>query len=129
MHLLKLLVSGLSAAVLLSCGSGKTYEGDVVFRDSLVYVDDHPYNGEFWSEDSSTYCLKAEEGRVVSLTMYHDNGGVALVMTSPDTLLCYDESGTEIPRDSFLSRYSSLAEELTQLTHRMVGDEEETTEQ
>lgn len=126
MHLLNRLLISMALLCLLGCKAGKTYLSGVVFADSLAYVDGHLYSGELWSDDTVSYCLMAEEGRIVSLTMFHDNGMVALKMPSTDSLICYDVTGTVIPFDSFVARYEAVADEVSQLTRRiMVGKEEE----
>ena len=121
MHLLKQLLAYVAVLCLISCKAGKTRISDVVFTDSLAYVDGSPYSGELWSDDTTSYCLKAEEGRVVSLTMYHDNGQVALSMPSTDSLSYYDMKGESIPFDTFMVRYKTLADQVPLLTRRIMS--------
>lgn len=122
MHLLKQLLAFVGVLCLFACKAGKTYVGEVEFTDSLAYVDGHPYSGELWSDDTSSYCLMAEEGRVVSLTMYHDNGQVALSMPSSDSLACFDVEGESIPFDTFVVRYKTLGDQVPLLVSRMTGE-------
>ena len=127
MHLLKLLLAFVAVLCLIGCKSEKTYVSQVVFTDSLAYVDGSLYSGELWSDDTTSYCIMAEEGRIVSLTMYHDNGQVALSMPSIDSLECFDQKGASIPFDSFVARYEELADQVPLLIHRMTpaNNEEE----
>lgn len=125
MHLLEQLLSFVVVLCLFACKPGRTAVSEVVFTDSLAYVDGHLYSGELWSDDTVSYCLVTEEGRVVSLTMYHDNGQVALTMPSADSVSCFDLAGESIPFDSFVARYEALADQVSQLTHRMTSNKME----
>ena len=129
MRLLKLLLACVAVLCLISCKADKTRISDVVFTDSLAYVDGSPFSGELWSDDTTSYCLMAEEGRVVSLAMYHDNGQLALSMPSADSLLYYDVNGESIPFDTFVVRYKALAEQVPLLSRRiMPGKSEEASQ-
>lgn len=121
MHLVGKSLAFLAVLCLLACSAGKTRVSEVEFTDSLAYVDGNPYSGELWSDDTASYCLMAKDGNIVSLTMYHDNGQVALSMPSADSLLCFDAKGESIPFDSFVARYEALADQVPQLARRLPG--------
>ncbi|MBO4850970.1 MAG: hypothetical protein J5529_08745 [Prevotella sp.] len=121
MHILKLFLPLLSLAFLLSCGSDTCTLSEVTFSDSLAYVSGKPYTGDIMSDDHSCQ-LHSEDGRIVSLTLYHADNVRALTLTSPDdTLSCFDEAGNPIPLDSFVACYEPLATQLQQLTALIAG--------
>lgn len=121
MRLLKLLLPLLALTSLFSCNSDTRMLSEVTFSDSLALVGDRPYTGDIITDDHSCQ-LRSENGRIISLTLYHSDGTHALELLSPeDTLTCFDEAGTPIPLDSFVARYETLANQLQQLTVLMTG--------
>ena len=118
--------SAFAAALLLLCGCAdeKTTIGQSEFKDKKVYVDGAPFTGEVWSDDGMTYCLEAEDGDIVSLTLYHSNEAKALTLYAKDSLKAYTENGDEISLDSFNAAYKPLAKEIPELSGLINGNVE-----
>lgn len=108
----------------LSCGKNRINVSAVQFSEEKVLVDGKPFTGEIWSDDGATYSLTADQGEVVSFTLYHINGQVALCKASHiDSTLVYDEQGSPITVDTFATRYKELAAELPQLVKQIKGNQ------
>ena len=121
MRLLKLLLPLLALTSLFSCSSDTLTLSEVTFSDSLALVGGRPFTGDIITDDHSCQ-LRSEDGRIISLTLYHSDGTHALELLSPgDTLTCFDEAGTPIPLDSFVKHYETLATQMQQLTMLITG--------
>lgn len=126
MFLRKIMLSGLICLALSSCHERRTTLSEVQLADTLILEGGKPFSGELWSDDDSTWCLTAKDGRPIAFTLYHPNGTTAFVMQSPaDTLQAFDETGETISIDSFAVNYKQLAEQIPALMERFHGPQQQ----
>lgn len=76
------------------------------------------FSGDAWSSDGKTLCLKCENGKIISLTAYHENGEKAIESKNLfEGGQCYDERGGHMTMDAFIKRYPVLMERIAAATY------------
>ena len=117
MNLFKNLLACLSVFCILSCETDKsTTIKSVEINKNGIRSEGKPFTGTVWSEDSSTYCLEVKDGSLVSYTLFHPNGKPAInIATDSTEMQFFDENGSAMSIDSFVTNYGLLADEVTEL--------------
>ena len=94
--------------------TGKVYTTDVQYNNDTYYKDGHSYSGKLYTPDNQC-CITVQNGAVVEVYIYHDNGQLGLHITGkpyankPTTIECYDEYGNRMADpNEFMHRYSDL---------------------
>ena len=98
--------------LLVSCGIGKTYLYELDFTEDKdrksgnifnVFVHDkkgNAFDGTAWSSDGKTLSIVVNNGILVCLKMYYENGQIATYSTLQQRT-CYDKDGNEISETDF----------------------------
>lgn len=103
---------------LVSCGIGKTYLYELDFTEDKdrksgnifnVFVHDkkgNAFDGTAWSSDGKTLSIEVNNGILVSLKMYYENGKIATYNTLQQHIF-YDKDGNEISEADFRKEIDS----------------------
>ena len=98
--------------LLASCGMGKTYLYELNFTEDRdrksgdifnVFVHDkqgNAFDGIAWSSDGKTLSIEVNNGILVCLKMYYENGKIAIYTTLQQHTF-YDKNGNEISETDF----------------------------
>lgn len=102
----------------VSCGIGKTYLYELDFTEDTdrksgnifnVFVHDkkgNVFDGTAWSSDGKTLSIEVNNGTLVCLKMYYENGKIAIYSTLQQRT-CYDKDGNEISETDFRTEIDS----------------------
>ena len=101
----------------VSCGIGKTYLYELDLTEdtdrksgiSNVFVHDKKGNavdGTAWSSDGKSLSIEVNNGILVCLKMYYENGKIAIYSTLQQRT-CYDKDGNEISETDFRAEIDS----------------------
>lgn len=98
---------------IILCGSctNKARINQLIFDDNLAnaYINGESFSGEAWSEDGKTICITCEEGKVISVRVFHENGNMAMNGTSlVGESAVYDEDGNSMQLQDFIKGYPQL---------------------
>lgn len=112
MRIIKLL-TGIALLLLCSC---TTHLGDakIIDRDYCT-VGGKAFDGKLWSSDEKTICAFCEDGRIVRVEGYFENGDRAFQVVNIDGRLkrtYYDQDGHEVTKESFKIKYNQLYKQI-----------------
>lgn len=111
--------------VLLYSCKGKVKTTDVRFggnNGEEVYYRDSHYTGQIWSKDGKSFVFDVSDGRVIKLTIFHDNGQPAEI--SKDSLghykeKYYDINGYEMTYEECYSKYPDIRAKSNQMVEEI----------
>ena len=112
-------------ALITSCKLGKkTHISSLEFRNnqSFVYQNGEAFTGDAWSSDEKTVCMHAESGVVTGITMYYEDGKVA-VKGSIDgvkkSIQSYDKNGNVITEKQMEKMYPDFYQKVKAMSHEI----------
>lgn len=92
--------------------TSKIHTNEVTFKKDIAYYNDKPFSGEIWTDDDKSGFFVTKDGKLKSLTFFHENGNTAINMTVKDSgapvTQIYDEDGNTMDFVSFQQKYMKL---------------------
>lgn len=117
----KILISALSIC-LFACGTSEVKISQLLFNEAITnaYYKGKAFTGSAWSEDGKSISIECVDGKVTHVTVYHDNGEVALQNTQlADAGKSFDEDGNPITMQEFVSKYPDLVKKVKEMADNM----------
>ena len=87
--------------ILISCNDKKISELEYEEIENwivVVYDDGEPYNGEAWSDDGIRYMIKVDDGLLIKINYYDEQGNIFCIVENENKIF-YNKNGNEISRD------------------------------
>jgi len=89
--------------ILISCNDKKISELEYEEIDNwivAVYDDGKPYNGEAWSDDRRSYKIEVDDGLLIKISYYDEQGNIfCVVEIENENKIFYNKNGNEISQD------------------------------
>lgn len=93
--------------ILISCNDKKISELEYEEIDNwivAVYDDGEPYNGEAWSDDGRSYKIEVDDGLLIKINYYDEQGNISCVVGNENKIF-FNKNGNEISRDVYRKLY------------------------